>query len=296
LGSVAAGTLLLLAACTGHEDAAGPASVDERLFFSFFVTSQVGLYGVSAGGAIPAHDPILGFGGNFGGLEGADEICTTLARQANRSDAKVWRAFLSTSGFNGGERVDAIDRVGPGPWFDFNGRRLANDVAGLFPVADVGRPRGADPQLAVMFSDENGEAVRPNQRVNNHDTLTGSGQDGRLFDDGANGRVATCEDWTSNSVHGEPGKSPEYDGRSLSDTRGRAPMPSASIGSTRTPSMAVKPASIATVMASLSAISVWAPARAMAASTVLRSAPSLPRRATLVPYANDSNRGFSGDR
>lgn len=209
----AAAATLLLASCAGNEDAAGPASVDERPFFSFFVTSQVGLYGVPAGGAIPAHDPILGFGGNFGGLEGADQICTTLARQSNRSDAKVWRAFLSTSGFNGGERVDAVDRIGPGPWFDFNGRRLATDVAGLFPVLDGGRPRGADPQLAAMFSDENGEPARPNAQVNNHDTLTGSGKDGRLFDDREDGRVATCEDWTSNSVHGEQGKSPEYDGQ-----------------------------------------------------------------------------------
>ena len=128
-----------------------------------------------------------------------------LARQASPGDNKTWRAFLSTSGFDGGEQVDAIDRIGPGPWFNFNGLQLADDVDGLLPEGDGGRPQGGDAELANMFADKNGEDSRPSQAVDNHDTLTGSGADGRLFDDGEDGEVATCEDWTSNTLRGTAG-------------------------------------------------------------------------------------------
>jgi hypothetical protein len=182
-----------------------PEVVDERPFFSFFTTSQDGLFTLPAGEFAPAPDPEDGYGGNLGGLAGADEICTMLARTSNPTDQKTWRAFLSTSGFDGGERVDAIDRIGDGPWYDYNGLLLAETIEGLLPEGNDGRPSDADPQLADMFTDENGEDIRPSQQIDNHDTLTGSGQDGRLFDDGEDGRVATCEDWTSSSVQGDEG-------------------------------------------------------------------------------------------
>ena len=184
---------------------AEPEATDERPFFSFFVTSQAGLFGLPAGEFAPAPDPVSGYGGDFGGLAGADEICTRLARAANPGDEKTWRAFLSTAGLNGGEQVDAIDRVGPGPWYNYNGLLLAENVQDLVPQGNDGRPSGADPELAEMFTDENGDDARPNNQVDNHDTLTGSGPDGRLFDDGGDGSAATCEDWTSNTLHGEVG-------------------------------------------------------------------------------------------
>jgi hypothetical protein len=186
-------------------DPPDPVPPDPRPFFSFFVTSQAGLFGLPAGEFAPAPDPALGYGGNLGGLAGADEICTMLARSSNPGDNKTWRAFLSTSGFDGGESVDAIDRIGPGPWFNYNGLKLADDIAGLLPEGDDGRPQAADPQLAEMFTDENGENSRPSQQIDNHDTLTGSGPDGRLFDDGADGEVATCQDWTSSTLRGAQG-------------------------------------------------------------------------------------------
>ncbi|HVZ37143.1 MAG TPA: hypothetical protein VG963_32190, partial [Polyangiaceae bacterium] len=86
-----------------------------RPYFSFFVTSQAGLLGLTGGEWFPPPDPINGFGGNFGGLRGADEICTVLAQTSNPGDTKIWRAFLSTSGLLDGDRVDAIDRIGYGP-------------------------------------------------------------------------------------------------------------------------------------------------------------------------------------
>lgn len=187
---------------TGAElvDAGG---LDERPFFSFFVTSQAGLFSLGAGKHAPAPDPVDGYGGDFGGLRGADEICTMLARRSNPGDTKVWRAFLSSSGLLDGQRQHAIERVGRGPWYDFNGRELAASLQELLPDAS-GRPRGADPQLARMFTDENGEAARPAGQ-DNHDTLTGSDACGRLYDDGASGRVATCEDWTSKTLRGTSG-------------------------------------------------------------------------------------------
>lgn len=176
-----------------------------RPYFSFFVTSQDGLLGLTEGEWFPAPDPTNGFGGDFGGLRGADEICTTLARQSNPGDTKVWRAFLSTSGLVDGDRIDAIDRIGHGPWYDFRGFKLSADLAGLMPGADEGRPSGADPQLADMFTEENGSEVRAGIGIDNHDILTGSDRTGRLFDDGEDGRVASCADWTSTSVRGRPG-------------------------------------------------------------------------------------------
>jgi hypothetical protein len=172
--------------------------------FSFFVTSSDGLLRLPAGpwGAAPT---IEGFGGNLGGLAGADAMCTHLAQVANPGDTKIWRAFLSTSG-TVGPRVDAIDRIGSGPWYDFRGFKLANNLEGLIPVSEGdGRPRGAEPELAAMFTIETGDRARARADVDNHDTLTGSNRLGRLFDDGEGGHVATCEDWTSATVRGTPG-------------------------------------------------------------------------------------------
>jgi len=177
-----------------------------RPHFSFFVTTQRGLFGLPAGTRSPAPDPVNGFGGDLGGIQGADELCSMLAQRANPGDTKLWRAFLSTSGAYGAPRQDAIDRVGTGPWYDYEGRKLADDVAGLIPLEDVeGRPRGADPQLAAMFTGENGQRIRESLDIDNHDVLTGSGRDGRLYDDGEGGAVATCEDWTSKTRRGDPG-------------------------------------------------------------------------------------------
>jgi hypothetical protein len=165
---------------------------DTRPWFSFFVTSMEGLL-------MLAPDKTNGFGGNLGGLEGADQICATLAKRGNPGDNKVWRAFLSTSGFNGGTKVDAIDRVGPGPWYDLTGRLLAQNVAGLDPGSNDGRPDGAQ-ALVEMFATELGEPVRANTSIDNHDTLTGSTPQGRLYTQ--NSEIATCNDWTSATARG----------------------------------------------------------------------------------------------
>lgn len=187
---------------------------DEMPWFSFFTTSLDGLLSL-------APDPVNGFGGDLGGLQGADEICTALARQSNPTDAKTWRAFLSTGGFDGNDPVDAIDRVGDGPWYDYNGRLLAENVDGLIPGED-GRPVG-DPQLTEMFTDEYGEPIKPSDDIDNHDTLTGSGDDGRLFVEDDAGELATCSDWTSNTLRDE-NVGGEGGGPGGGGSRGRVPV------------------------------------------------------------------------
>jgi len=189
---------------SGSESSSGePVELDD---FSFFLTSYEAMAELSG-----SPD---GFGGNLSydgetGIAGADRICETIAEMSMPgSAAKGWRAFLSTS------TEDAIDRVGPGPWYDRNGRLLAMDINGLL----TDRPNG-DKALANDLSNEWGI---PNSNpdgtmdLDNHDTMTGSGPDGRLLlmggggGPGGGGNFSTCMDWTS----AEPGQSPPAIGHS----------------------------------------------------------------------------------
>ncbi|HEX2874777.1 MAG TPA: hypothetical protein VHP33_26180 [Polyangiaceae bacterium] len=152
----------------------GGAATTEK--FSFFVTSLAAVRRESGN--------MNGFGGKLGGLAGADEICRKIAEQSlPTSGAKGWRAFLSTS------TVNAIDRVGTGPWYDRTGRLVANDVAGLLQT----RPQGD----AAIINDLPNETGVPNRAGtgggddDNHDTITGTNTQGK-WDGGP-----TCDDWTS---------------------------------------------------------------------------------------------------
>jgi hypothetical protein len=163
--------------------------------FSFFVTSMAAIVRVSGSSS--------GFGGDLrhgqaDGLAGADKICAEIAATALPcASSKTWRAFLSTSS------VDAIDRIGSGPWYDRNGLKVWNSLSEM--TAD--RP----PTSYVYRDDLPNEDGTPNHdydldgNVNdddNHDFLTGSGSDGRKFSsDTAAGR---CNDWTSTTASGKP--------------------------------------------------------------------------------------------
>jgi hypothetical protein len=162
--------------------------------FSFFMTSQAGL-GRLAG------DPD-GFGGDltFGqadGLSGADEICRQLAESSMPGNGKTWRAFLSVTEGPNGMPVDAIDRVGEGPWYDRIGRPVAMTKEDLLQV----RPRGADPAIVDDLPNEDGV---PNHDpgtgiIDNHNVLTGSTTQGTVDNQGLS---ATCQDWTSSESSG----------------------------------------------------------------------------------------------
>jgi hypothetical protein len=129
-----------------------------------------------------------GDGGNLSGLEGADRICQDLAQAAGHGSL-TWRAYLSTQGPNA---VNARDRIGPGPWFNVRGARIAADVEELHSTAN---------RLAVFTAlDERGNQIPGSGfSPNRHDILTGSQPDGTAYPAGAD---MTCNNWTSTSDEG----------------------------------------------------------------------------------------------
>ena len=163
------------AGSAGNVGSAGAGSTTSTAHFSFFVTSLEAIRRESKNQN--------GYGGNLGGLAGADAICTRIAEAAvPGSGAKGWRAFLSTS------TVNAIERIGTGPWYDRNDKLVASDRAGLLQE----RPSGS-----TTVNDLPNELGVPNRAGSgtgmddNHDTITGSNTQGK-WDGGG-----TCSDWTS---------------------------------------------------------------------------------------------------
>jgi hypothetical protein len=147
--------------------------------FSFFVTSVQAMIKLSGSD--------MGFGGDLGGLAGADEICQTIAAEQGAGH-KTWRAFLSaTAGSAAGGPVHAIERIGEGPWYDRLGRLVAMNRQGLLQT----RPDG-DPAVVDNLPNEEGVALNQNDD-DDHDTLTGSDAQGQLNSDFGD----TCNDWTS---------------------------------------------------------------------------------------------------
>jgi hypothetical protein len=142
-----------------------------------------------------------GFGGDlrFGesgagaGLKGADKICTTIAEKSMPGNAKVWKAFLSATTGENGQPVNAIERVGQGPWYDRTGRLVAQNATDLVTE----RPTGADAAIVNDLPNEDGvpnHAPDGGQDVDNHDVLTGTNDAGKLFSTDAG---FTCNDWTT---------------------------------------------------------------------------------------------------
>ncbi|MGK3995494.1 hypothetical protein [Sorangium sp. So ce1024] len=170
--------------------------------FSFFVTSLAAMRELSNSQDGFGGDLRFGETGPGAGLRGADKICATIAEKSlPGAGSKTWRAFLSAAAGEDGKQVDAIDRIGDGPWYDRLGRLVANNKQEL--LGD--RPSGADAAIANDLPNEDGvpnHQPDPSQpEVDNHDTLTGSDTQGRLFD-----ATATCNDWTSASGDSASGR------------------------------------------------------------------------------------------
>lgn len=163
--------------------------------FSFFVTSLAAMRALSGSQNGFGGDLRYGHTGSGAGLRGADKICADVAERGLKgSSAKQWRAFLSVSDAGNGTKKDAIDRIGPGPWYDRMGRVIANNASGL---TSADRPAG-DAAIAADLPNETGE---PNHgaggvTMDNHDVLTGSDRTGRLH---AN---QNCDNWTSTTTTG----------------------------------------------------------------------------------------------
>jgi hypothetical protein len=136
----------------------------------------------------------MGDGGNLGGLEGADAFCRQLAVAESADFARrTWRAYLSTS------NVNAIDRIGTGPWRNAAGVIVANTLAQLHDP--LNEPEGGGGPLDETWAindqsiplDETGAQVPSGGGGPNvHDILTGTLGDGTVAPN------ATCLDWTSN--------------------------------------------------------------------------------------------------
>jgi hypothetical protein len=124
-------------------------------------------------------------GGNLGGLAGADQACQSLA-QAAGAGRRTWHAYLSSS------TVDAKTRIGNGPWYNFKGELIAQNVADLH-TADKNKlsgttsltEKGTTPNYLAMVDGKAAPAAQPLQ----HDILTGTNEDGTKNAD-------TCKDWT----------------------------------------------------------------------------------------------------
>jgi hypothetical protein len=138
------------------------AQADGHAAMSFFITS-----------AGP------GDGANLGGLEGADAHCAALADTAGVT-GKTWAAYLSADG------VNARDRIGHGPWINYNGVTVATDLDNLHDAAvnALSKENSISEAGAVI----NGRGDKPNM----HDILTGSDAGGMSTGD-------NCSNWSSNS-------------------------------------------------------------------------------------------------
>jgi hypothetical protein len=154
----------------------------------------IGLAGLALAGSLAvasAQDATMSFfvtsanpgkGGDLGGLAGADAWCASLAEAAGVG-GKVWRAYLSSSAENAGERI------GSGPWVNARGETIADDPASLH---GEGNKLTKETALTEKGEVVNGRGDTPNM----HDILTGSKPDGT-----ASGM--SCGDWTMGGAEGE---------------------------------------------------------------------------------------------
>ncbi|OGA13968.1 MAG: lectin [Betaproteobacteria bacterium RIFCSPLOWO2_02_FULL_63_19] len=127
-------------------------------------------------------------GANFGGIEGADRHCQTLAAKAG-AGGKTWRAYLSAQAADGKPAVNARDRIGSGPWVNARGVQVAANVDDLHSANNK-----INTETGVA---ENGRMIPGRLHVvNQHDILTGSTADGRAYPPG---KDMTCGNWTKNA-------------------------------------------------------------------------------------------------
>jgi hypothetical protein len=176
--------------------------------FSFFVASRARMFKL----AQAFNGSAKGWGGDFrygtaDGLTGADKLCTQIAEESLPGNCRTWRAFLTTS------KVNAIDRVGKGPWHDRLNRTIANNLTEL---ADT-RPGGITVSTirnnlpnedGTPHHNEEADCMNANSCADNHDVLTGSDSDGKACTattcaaigpgGGGGGTITdwTCKDWT----------------------------------------------------------------------------------------------------
>ena len=153
----------------------------------------------------------IGDGGNLGGLAGADQHCQQLAKAVG-AGGRTWRAYLSTQARPGQPAVNARDRIGAGPWYNFDGVMIARDVAHLhgdtLELARLGnnlhKRSGLTEKGQIVPGlndyqvprDSDWEFTKTTPYTNRHEMLTGSQLDGRAYPAGID---YTCDNWTSSA-------------------------------------------------------------------------------------------------
>jgi hypothetical protein len=95
---------------------------------------------------------------------------------------------LSTTAADGKPGVDARDRIGSGPWYNFKGLEVASSVDDLHSDNNKLNKQNS---LTEKGGVVNGVGDTPNT----HDILTGSNADGTLRTEGEDN---TCGNWTKN--------------------------------------------------------------------------------------------------
>jgi len=124
-------------------------------------------------------------GADFGGIEGADKHCQTLAARAG-AGAKTWRAYLSVQAIGGAKAINARDRVGKGPWVNAIGVQVAANVDDLHSVNNK-----IDTDTGLT---ETGRRVPGAGFIGNmHDVLTGTTAEGNAP---PADKDMTCGNWT----------------------------------------------------------------------------------------------------
>jgi hypothetical protein len=152
----------------------------------------------------------IGDGGNLGGLAGADAQCQKLATAVG-AGGKTWHAYLSTQARPGQPAVNARDRIGTGPWHNFDGVMVASSLAHLhgdtIELARAGnnitKRTGLTEKGQIVPGlndyqvprDSDWEYSKTTLHTNRHEMLTGSQLDGRAYPPGEDN---TCDNWTSN--------------------------------------------------------------------------------------------------
>ncbi len=124
-----------------------------------------------------------GKGGDLGGLAGADAYCQSLAAKVGAGE-KTWHAFLST------DKVNAKDRIGNGPWYNYSGVLIAKDLTDLFkPETNKISAETAMTEMGKRPNYLAGDPPKPVAQPLQHDMLTGTKNDGTATD-------MTCNNWT----------------------------------------------------------------------------------------------------
>ena len=131
-----------------------------------------------------------GKGADLGGLTGADQHCQKLAAAVGAGNS-AWRAYLSTSSTASTPGVNAIDRIGRGPWQNAKGVVIATDIENLHGRNNITKQTNLTEKGTMV----NGRGDTPNT----HDMLTGSQSNGLAFPAGTD---LTCGNWTKSGADG----------------------------------------------------------------------------------------------